>query len=145
MKICTRNRYATEGHAENAFHAHPGAEAIQYCRQCDAWHITKRSTNLPRGGCTPPRPDWMTAYVEPSPPYRRRGDWYNVGAYAAGDAVEYDGRVWVTVCGWTMDRPGTSDSWREITPCMGEPYCAPELCGPPCHHPDCPDHAPVAA
>ena len=27
---------------------------------------------------------------------------------------------------------------RQEAPCMGEPYCAPELCGPPCHHPDCP-------
>jgi hypothetical protein len=22
--------------------------------------------------------------------------------------------------------------------CMGEPFCDPELCGGPCHHPSCP-------
>ncbi len=42
-----------------------------------------------------------------------------------------------------MDRPGASEAWREVAPCMGRPYCAPEVCGPPCHHPACPEHAPV--
>ncbi|MFG2729474.1 hypothetical protein [Streptomyces canus] len=154
MSPCTRNRYTSLGHAEAAFHAHPGAGEIQYCEACDAWHITRRGTRLPSrsgsglsasGRATPRLVFNQPADPVPTIPARWRG-WCNTCTYAAGDAVAYGGRAWLAVVNWTMDRPGASDSWREVAPCMGRPYCAPEVCGPPCHHPQCPEHSlPVAS
>ncbi|MET7570800.1 hypothetical protein ABZT04_20220 [Streptomyces sp. NPDC005492] len=142
MSPCTRNRYASEANAEAALGHHPGARTVQYCEACDAWHITRSRTRL--SGPSAPVQSVFNHPADPVPdiPARWRG-WCNTCTYAAGDAVAHGGRAWLAVVNWTMDRPGASAVWREITPCMGEPYCAPEVCGPPCHHPACPEHAPA--
>ncbi|MGI5374921.1 hypothetical protein ACQEV2_11860 [Streptomyces sp. CA-251387] len=137
MRPCGRNCYTSEANALAALGCHPGASTVQFCGACDAWHITRASTRLP--GRAPSGFRFNTpASPAPTAPSRWRSQWYNAGAYAAGDAVEYEGRAWLAVVNYTMDRPGASGSWREVTTCMGEPLCAPGMCGPPCHHPACP-------
>ncbi|AZQ39657.1 hypothetical protein EJ357_44665 [Streptomyces cyaneochromogenes] len=138
MRPCRKNRYATEDHARAAFDCHPRRKnepyVIVHHTKCGGWHIVPRSEERRFTGFrfnTPASP-------APTAPSRWRSRWYNAGAYAAGDAVEHDGRAWLVVVNYTMDPPGASDSWREVTTCMGEPLCAPALCGPPCHHPACP-------